>query len=626
MSSSLVHVTVVPLGTSARPGWNWNSWTLMAGGDADSARRPRPIGTPGTPGAISASAAATVSEWSERLFIPASPTRPARSRSGRSGHSALPRATRGRIARPGFFGDRRRRLTDRAPTPMVRRVEAFGSPAGGRRGGPALVDLLRRSLLALLVVVAGAVWSSAGAAAATIAGVIQDADQRPLPGARVRVDTADGGLAAVTTADDEGRFAVSGLAEGTYTLSAEAEGYDRATEVVTVSGTEETRTSLTLTPTAAVTRLPPAVVVAPRFTVPPDIGAPTYEITKESIKNQPGGENNSLSQILLRAPGVAQDGSLEGAIHVRNQMGNLQYRINGVTLPEGATLFSQSGGLSTRMVSSVTLLTGTLPAEYGLRTTGIFDVQTKSGAFDAGGYLAMYGGSQSWIQPSFEYGGTAGRLSYFIGADYLQNSIGISPATPGGAIHDGTRQGHGFGYFEYRLDASSRLTLVAGTFAGHFQIPNSPGATPSFVVDGVTEFDSTQINENQMEQNQFAVISYRRADGPLDVQSSVYASYSSLAFRPDPLADLLFNGISQTVNRSSLATGWQTDVGYDLTPTHTLRAGVLFAAEQTSVQTTSLVLPATNGVQTSDQPYSVFDSTGKTGYTYSVYVQDTWRL
>jgi outer membrane receptor protein involved in Fe transport len=305
-------------------------------------------------------------------------------------------------------------------------------------------------------------------------------------------------------------------------------------------------------------------------------------------------------------------------------MGNLQYRINGVALPEGTTLFGQSGGLSPRLAESVTLLTGALPAEYGLRTTGIFDIKTKSGALEPGGHVGVYGGSQSWLQPSAEYGRTLGPFRYFVTADYMQNSLGISPATPDGAIHDDTQQGHGFGYVELALDSTSTLDAVFGTFVGHFQIPNSPGATPSFTVDGIASFDSAKIAETQIEQNYFAILSYRKAEAAWGLQVAAYARYGSLGFRPDPLADLLFNGIAQRVDRSSLATGLQTDGRYAVAPQHTLRAGALFATEQTSRQTSSLVLPAAAGVQTSDQPISLFDSTGQRGYTGSIYLQDEW--
>jgi hypothetical protein len=233
------------------------------------------------------------------------------------------------------------------------------------------------------------------------------------------------------------------------------------------------------------------------LTTPRAIGAPTYAVSDQAIQSQPGGENNALTQVLRQMPGVTQDAASVGGIHVRNQMGNLQYRINGVALPEGITLFGQSGGLSPRLAKSVTLLTGALPAEYGLRTTGIFDIVTKSDALEPGGHVGMYGGSSSWLQPSAEYSGTRGPFSYFVTADYLQNSLGISPATPHGAIHDDTQQGHGFGYFELARTATSTLGAVVGAFVGHFQIPNSPGATPSFTVDGVSSFDSARVAEIQ---------------------------------------------------------------------------------------------------------------------------------
>ena len=59
------------------------------------------------------------------------------------------------------------------------------------------------------------------------------------------------------------------------------------------------------------------------------------------------------------------------------------------------------------------LIDGALPAEYGLDTGGIVDIQTKSGLFDNGGHVSMYGGSHNTLQPSFDYGGSVGHLQLF---------------------------------------------------------------------------------------------------------------------------------------------------------------------------------------------------------------------
>ena len=263
--------------------------------------------------------------------------------------------------------------------------------------------------------------------------------------------------------------------------------------------------------------------------------------------------------MLLQAPGVTQDSSSAGGIHVREQMGNVQYRINGIVLPEGATLFAQGGGLSPRLASSITLLTGALPAEYGLRTTGIFDIQTKSGAFDPGGYVSMYGGSHGWLQPSTEYRGSVGRLNYFVTGDYLENSIGISPATPNGAIHDDTQQGAPLRVLRvpagcHQQDQRDRRRLRR-------PLPDSqpPGCGAGLHGQRRLAVRLDQAGRDPAEQNYFLVLSYLQDDADLSFQASVFAPLQLDAFRPDPLGDLLFNGIAQKVDRSSIATGLQVD-------------------------------------------------------------------
>ncbi len=88
-----------------------------------------------------------------------------------------------------------------------------------------------------------------------------------------------------------------------------------------------------------------------------------------------------LNQVLLQAPDVVQDSF--GQLHVRADHNDLQYRLNGIILPEGISVFSQT--LSPRLISSLSLITGALPAEYGLRTAGIIDLTTNSGLLQPGG-------------------------------------------------------------------------------------------------------------------------------------------------------------------------------------------------------------------------------------------------
>src|SRR5271157_1005285 len=182
-------------------------------------------------------------------------------------------------------------------------------------------------------------------------------------------------------------------------------------------------------------------------------GASTYTINEAAIAAEPGGDNQLLNQVIMQAPDVAQDSF--GQFHVRGEHNGLQYRLNGIILPEGISVFGQS--LDPRLISSLTLVTGALPAEYGLRTAGIIDLKTKSGVIDPGGAVSIYGGSHGTFEPSFNYGGSDGRLSYFVSGDFLRSDLGIeSPDGSSDPIHDHTKQYHGFGYFEYILDDANR--------------------------------------------------------------------------------------------------------------------------------------------------------------------------
>ena len=109
---------------------------------------------------------------------------------------------------------------------------------------------------------------------------------------------------------------------------------------------------------------------------------------------------------LLQAPGVSQDSAASGSLHVRNDHANVQFRINGVMLPDGVTGFGSF--LDTGLIGSMSLVTGALPAEFGMRTTGLIDITTRNDIFNNSGSVSYYGGSRGTFQPSFEYGGTFG--------------------------------------------------------------------------------------------------------------------------------------------------------------------------------------------------------------------------
>src|SRR5205807_9762780 len=103
---------------------------------------------------------------------------------------------------------------------------------------------------------------------------------------------------------------------------------------------------------------------------------------------------------------------------------------------------------------------------------------------------------------------------------FLHINLRISPPPSDAPINVSTKQCHGFGYFEYLIVSTSKVSAILGTFVGHFQIPNAKDQTPSFTVNGIDSFDSAKANETQLEQNYYAVLSYLKAEKELSYQIS----------------------------------------------------------------------------------------------------------
>ncbi len=359
----------------------------------------------------------------------------------------------------------------------------------------------------------------------------------------------------------------------------------------------------------------------------PDVGSTVFRFDKKDITNLPLGDSTPLNQVILRAPGVSQDSF--GQVHLRGDHANLQYRVNGVVIPESISGFGQA--LDTRFADQINILTGALPAQYGYRTAGIVDIQSKGGAFENGGKISLLGGSRQHREVGGEISGTLGEknaFTYYLTGAYTQNNLGIENPTPQrNAIHDHTTQNKSFGYLSYLLDNDSRLSLIFGTSNNKFQIPNSPGKIPNFILNGAPTITSESLDARQSEKNRFQVLSYQGSPGGrMDYQLSAFHRNTNVHYQPDSRGDLVFNGIAAEILRDNEAAGLQADLSVRVGDKHTVRAGLFLQRERFSTDNRSSVFAADGaGNQTGTTPFTIIDNNSNTGNLYGLYLQDEWK-
>ena len=494
-----------------------------------------------------------------------------------------------------------------------------------------LIKVIAGSAWALAVIIIMTTMAYADSGSTNeIHGTIKDTLGRPLSEASLTLKSPDETIISRTLSDTDGHFVFSKVNPGIYAVLAEKPGFQASTDIVTVEAGTTATTTLTL---AAQEALEVSVLAErlnqARNSLSPKTGGSIYRIDQKDIAALPEGDNTSFNQILLQTPGVANDSF--GQLHVRGDHANLQYRINGVILPEGISGFGQA--LDTRFVDRVDLLTGALPAQYGLRTAGVIEIDTKANP-ENGGRIDLYGGSHNTVQPSVELGGSKGKLTYYLTGSYLGNDLGIeNPTTSHNAIHDHTDQAKGFGNLSYLITPTSRISLMFGSYDGWFQIPNSPGLPPDpngqgFLTGaGVSGFDSASLNERQYETNRYGALAFQSSIGSkFDYQVSYVIHYTSVHFTPDPIGDLVFNGVAADIFRSSFSNGIQGDGSYHLGDAHTIRTGFFASDENIVSNNTSTVFPVNGNGNVNGPATTITDNNPKNGNTlFSLYLQDEWK-
>ena len=463
-----------------------------------------------------------------------------------------------------------------------------------------------------------------------IEGLVSNRHGQPIAAVSITLKRITGEVVANATSDAEGHFNFAAIVPGAYVVLSDKAGYEFNTTNVTLQA-GVVSTAITL----AASQAPEINITVARLEnarngLSPKTGGSIYHFDAADVQNLPQGESTSLNQVLLQAPGVANDSF--GQLHVRGDHGNTQYRINGVILPEGISGFGQS--LDTRFAQNIDLVTGALPAQYGYRTAGVIEINTKT-RFDGGGQIDLYGGSNQTYNPSIEYGNTNGNLSYFVNGSYLTNNVGIeNPTSSKNPIHDTTKQAKGFAYLSYLLNPDSKLSFMFGSYDGKFQIPNNPGQTPDpnnlgiLSQLGISGYNSASLNDQQREVNRFAVTALQSSlNDNIDYQVALFTRYSSVNYMADTTGNLVFNGVASNVFRSSSSTGVQADGSNRLNDEHTLRMGVFASSENIESNNSSKVFPVNQSTGlVSGAAFNIADNTSRNGNTLvGGYLQDEWK-
>ena len=209
----------------------------------------------------------------------------------------------------------------------------------------------------------------------------------------------------------------------------------------------------------------------------PKIGATTYTITREAIEAMPQGDNAPIDKVILQMPGVSYDSAVSNPnFHVSNEYANVQIRINGIVLPEGVSALGPV--LDTNFIGSMSLLTGTLPAQYGLRTAGVLDITSRSFAVPAGRSVSMAAAVRRSRRASTTAAASATRnISSPRAAIGTPSELRIRRRAPTPFTTTPSRASSSATPRPCSMN-STRFSVISAASYSAFQIPNNPNQVP----------------------------------------------------------------------------------------------------------------------------------------------------
>jgi hypothetical protein len=257
-----------------------------------------------------------------------------------------------------------------------------------------------------------------------ITGTVTDPGGARVANAEISLDNPLTGRRTQTVSDDQGQFRIQDVPYGTYVLHISAKDFTPSSKQFKVRSNVPVEFSIHLT----------VATTGAEITVHPDLlqsdtpGTETV-IDESSIKLVPGVvRRDQLQALISTTPGWNTEN--DGLMHIRGVDDGTLFVVNGVPTPDRVDgLFA--GSFNTDAITSMDVITGNIPAEFGDRSGAVVIIQPKSGlSSPLNGALSLGGGSFDSRDISTTLGGGTKTLGLFVAGLGHQSDRFLDPVDP----------------------------------------------------------------------------------------------------------------------------------------------------------------------------------------------------
>jgi hypothetical protein len=315
--------------------------------------------------------------------------------------------------------------------------------------------------------------------AGTIEGVVTDPSSAVVAGAMVTLENPITGFKRTVTTNDTGAFRIDNVPPNNYRLSVSANGFNTAQQSLNVRSS----VPLSLKIPLAVSGTTASVEVTGTADVIENIPTTHTDVDQSLMARMPiRSPGSGLSDVLtFAAPGVAADSN--GFVHPLGDHAEVSMSLDNQPISD-----QQSKAFSTQIpinaIQSMEIITGSVPAEYGDKTSLVINAITRSGLGlhkPTGSLSALYGTfGTTQEEATFGFGGAkAGNFTAF---NFERSGRFLDPPEFT-VLHDKGRTASLFDRLDYNPTSKDALHLNLYLARNFFQIPNT--------------FDQEALGQNQ---------------------------------------------------------------------------------------------------------------------------------
>ena len=353
-----------------------------------------------------------------------------------------------------------------------------------------------------------------------------------------------------TESDTQGQFHIDNIPYGAYILRVTAPGFNTSPQDISVRSNIAVQTTVQLTVASE----------GSEVTVRPDLvqaNSPRTEIVIDEsfIKLAPiVVRRDQLQALISSTPGWNTEN--DGLMHIRGVDDGTLYVVDGMPSPDRVDgLFA--GSFNTDAITSMDIITGNIPAEFGDRSGAVVIIQPKSGyRTPLNGTLSLGEGSFDSRDISTTLGGGTDKWGLFFAGSGHESDRFLDPVDPRNFNNTGSDVSLAMRADWHPTDKD--ILRLAGTLQGaNFRVPNNQD-----------QEDAGQ-RQRQEVRHDHESLSWQHSFSP----STLFdAGYFRNFFRADLLPSEFDTPITAEQNRHQTRQGVLASLSY-LTHGHTIKAG-----------------------------------------------------